>query len=217
MFFKLVLFLLLSTISASSAVAVTMKNIDVGVFLFRLELRADNEVDSVNLDLIFIDFPADREIKVFDGLPITDTGQTFVAAQADINFLEASVLLTNGVSDSIKVLISQEPRAISIKGIEPFLLFGDYTGDNGIDLTGLIIESIELQITNTEFEYGIDPEQGSFTDIAVEGEVTVQPGPLPISLIAGSFGSSRLDNNYSLFSDADGDGDVDGSDLSIIY
>jgi hypothetical protein len=218
MIVKSVSFILLSiTISTGNAAAVSMKNIDVGVFVFGLELKVFREVDDVDLDLIFVDSQDDREIKLFDGVTITDADQTFIAVEKDINFRETSILLTNKETDSIRVLIAQRPRAISIKGIEPFLLFGDFTGNNGIDFAGLIIDSIQLRITDTEFACGFDPEQGPFTDIIVEGEVTVQPRPIPISSIAESFGSSILDKNYNIFSDADRDGDVDGFDLLEIY
>ena len=52
MMVKLVSFMLLSvTLFTGNAVAVSMKNIDVGVFKFRLDLRAENEVDYTKLDL----------------------------------------------------------------------------------------------------------------------------------------------------------------------
>jgi len=196
-----------------SALAVAMKNIDVGVFMFRLDLRAENEVNEAKLSLKILDFAELNETLVFDSLTITDAGQTFGATKADINFPAAAAFLTNGVADRIQVLIEQTPRAISIKGIEPFLLFGDYTGNSGIDLAGLTIESIELQITYTAFNYGFDPEQGSFTDIVIEGEVAISTVPVSTAMFAESYGYLIFDGHYRTMADADGDGDVDGFDL----
>ena len=211
---KLVFVAFLSLIQFSeNAAAVSVKNIDVGVFTFSLDLRAESEVDFATLDLIFSDFAELSEVTIFDGLKITEAGQAFAATPADINFSEAAVLLTNGISDWIKVLIAQPPRSISIKSIEPFLLFGDYTGNSGIDFAGLVMKSIELLITYADFEYGIDPFTGSFTDIAIEGEVTLMTGPVPITWFAEAYGSFAADFNYSILSDVDGDGDVDGLDL----
>jgi len=216
MMVKLVSFMLLSaTLFRGNAVAISLKNIDVGVFKFRLDLRVADEVDYAKLDLIFLEFSELKEIIVFDGLTITNAGQTFVATKTDIDFPAAAVFLTNGVSDWIKVLIAKTPMSKSIKGTEPYLLLGDYTGNSGIDLAGLVIESIELQITYTDFETGFDPDQGSFTDIEVDGEVTIITGPIPIIMFAEAYGSTVSDYNYSIISDADGDGDVDGFDLSI--
>lgn len=211
---KLVLITYLSLILFSeNAAAVSVKNTALGVFTFRLDLRAENEVDYTTLDLIFLDFAELNEVTIFDGLTITNAGQTFAAMQADTNFGEAAAFLTNGESDWIEVLIAQSPRAISIKSIEPYLLFGDFTGNSGIDFTGLDMESIELLITYADFAYGMDPVNGSFTDIAIEGEVTLMTGPVPITWFAEAYGSSAAVINYSILSDVDGDGDVDGFDL----
>ena len=49
----------------------------------------------------------------------------------------------------------------------------------------------------------------------VEGEVYILTGPISLGMLAESFGSIIAKDNYIIFSDSDGDGDVDGGDLHV--
>ena len=207
------LFLSLALVSGD-ALAVSLNNIDTGVFIFGMELRADHEVDYTQLDLIFRDSAGTKEIKLFDDLLITHAGQEFIATDAQENFSAAMILLTNGESDWIKLLMAQYPRKISLQGTEPSLLYDDYTGNSGIDFAGLTLKRIKLQVTAVKFTLGFDQVQGPFTDIKIEGRVSIILKPETVAMFSEAFGSLFFDFNYSIFSDADRDGDVDGTDLS---
>ncbi len=209
------LFLALALFSGD-VLAFSIKNIDLGEFRFELDLKVDGVVDDADLDLIFLDTSGPDEIVLFDDFVITNAGQAFIATEADENFDEAAILLTNGVSDWIKVLLARSPELQSIQGTEPSLLYGDFTGDSGIDFAGMTVRFITLEITSAEFKPGFDLTEGSFTDITVEGRVSVILDPVTIEMFADAYGSVMSDINYSIFSDADGDGDVDGLDLALL-
>ena len=212
--FSLNWFLVLAlALFSGNVLAFSIKNIGLGEFRFELELKDDGEVDEVNLDLIFLDASGTDDIALFDGLVITSAGQAFIATEADENFAEAAVLLTNAVSDSIRVLLARSPESpVSIQSTEPVLLYDDFTGDSGIDFAGMTVRFITLEITSAEFIPGFDPAEGAFTVITVAGVVSIILDPVTIEMFADVYGSVMSDINYSIFSDTDGDGDVDGAD-----
>lgn len=96
------------------------------------------------------------------------------------------------------------------------LLYGDSTEDSGIDFAGMTVRFITLEITSAEFKPGFELAEGSFTDITVEGRVSIILDPVTIEMFADAYGSVMSDFTYSIFSDADGDGDVDGLDLALL-
>jgi hypothetical protein len=98
---------------SGEALAFGLKNIGLGEFSFELNLKADGEVDDVNLELIFLDTPGTDDIALFDDLVITSAGQAFIATEADENFAEAAVLPTNAASDRIEVLLARSQASLS--------------------------------------------------------------------------------------------------------
>ena len=71
------------------------------------------------------------------------------------------------------MLATTATRNSSIERTEPDALFGDASGHSGIDFAGLSIESVELRITDLFFIHGFNPNQGAYTNIAVQGKVTI--------------------------------------------
>jgi hypothetical protein len=169
-----IFFALIITLTGT-AKAAFMTNVDDGTFEFRLDIKHfGSYVDYVQLSLIFQDFPRHKTAVVFNDITITRIGQTFVFTETDENFSEASAFLTNGVEDRIIVLATTSTRISSIERTEPDALFGDASGHSGIDFAGLSIESVELRITDLFFIHGFDPNQGAYTNIAVQGKVTIR-------------------------------------------
>ena len=77
------------------------------------------------------------------------------------------------VGGVIIVLVTTSNRISYSKGTEPDALFGDPSGDSGIDFAGWSIKSIKLLVTDLVLIYGFDPSQGAYTNIAVQGIVTI--------------------------------------------
>jgi len=168
-FFALILLTLTGT-----AKAAFMTNVDDGTFEFRLDIKhLGSYVNYAQLSLLFQDSPRHKTAVVFDDITITRIGQTFVFTETDEKFSEASAFLTNGVEDRIIVLATTATRISSIERTEPDALFGDASGHSGIDFAGLSIESVELRITDLFFIHGFNPNQGAYTNIAVQGKVTI--------------------------------------------
>lgn len=174
-FFALILLTLTGT-----AKAAFMTNVDDGTFEFRLDIKhLGSYVNYAQLSLLFQDSPRHNTAVVFDDITITRIGQTFVFTETDEKFSEASAFLTNGVEDRIIVLATTSTRISYIEGTEPDALFGDPSGSSGIDFAGWSIESIKLLVTDLVFIYGFDPSQGAYTNIAVQGVVTIEYGGPP--------------------------------------
>ena len=103
----------------------------------------------------------------------------FVLTESDGNFSASTAFLTNGLPDWIIVSLTTPTRISYIEGTEPDALFGDPSGSSGIDFAGWSIESIKLLVTDLVFIYGFDPSQGAYTNIAVQGVVTIEYGGPP--------------------------------------
>jgi PKD repeat protein len=159
-----------------------MTNVDDGRFEFRLDIKhVGSYVNYSKLDLFFQDFARLNEAIVFDEITITSVGQMFALTKSDENFSASTAFLTNGLPDWIIVSLTTPTRNSNVEGTEPDALFGDPSGSNGIDFAGYAIESIKLLITDLVFIYGFDPSQGAYTNIAVQGLVTVEyGGPFPL-------------------------------------
>jgi PKD repeat protein len=173
LFFALILF-------TGNAKAAFMTNVDDGSFEFRLDTRhMGSYVSYSKLDLFFQDFARLNEAIVFDDITITNIGQMFVLTETDGNFSAATAFLTNGLPDWIVVSLTTPTRISYIEGTEPDAFFGDPSGSIGIDFAGWSIESIKLIITDLVFIHGFDPSQGAYTNIAVQGVVTIEYGGPP--------------------------------------
>jgi PKD repeat protein len=173
MFLALILF-------TGNVKAAFMTNVDDGSFEFRLDIKhVGSYVNYSKLDMVFQDFARLNEAIVFDEIMITSIGQMFVLTESDGNFSASTAFLTNGLPDWIIVSLTTPTRNSYVEGTEPDALFGDPSGSNGIDFAGWSIESIKLLITDLVFIYGFDPLQGAYTNIAVQGLVTVEYGGPP--------------------------------------
>lgn len=173
--FKKIFFTLLAVFFLSgNTKAAFITNVDDGSFEFRLDITHwGSHVNYAKLDLFIQDFPRLNEAMIFDDISITHIGQKFVLTQADENFSEAKTFLTNGLPEWIIVSLTTPTRTAFVEATEPDALFGDSSGDSGIDLIGSSIQSIELQVGDLVFIYGSDPNKGPYTQIAVQGLVTV--------------------------------------------
>jgi len=180
---KTISFLFLALILfTGNAKAAFMTNVDDGSFEFRLDIRhMGSYVTYSKLDLFFQDFAGLNEAIVFDDITITSIGQMFVLTESDGNFSASTAFLTNGLPDWIIVSLTTPTRDSYIEGTEPDALFGDPSGDSGIDFAGWSIKSIKLLVTDLVFIYGFDPSQGAYTNIAVQGVVTIEYGGSPWS------------------------------------
>lgn len=78
------------------------------------------------------------------------------------------------------------------------------------------VRFITLEISSASFEPGFDPDQGLFTDIIVEGWISIILDPISVEMFAKAYGSIMSDTHYSIFGDADRDGDVDAADLALL-
>ena len=160
--------------------AAFMTNVDDGSFEFRLDIRhMGSYVTYAKLDLFFQDFARLNEAIVFDDITMTSVGQMFVLTESDGNFSASTAFLTKGLPDWIIVSLTTPTRDSYIEGTEPDALFGDPSGDSGIDFAGWSIKSIKLLVTDLVFIYGFDPSQGAYTNIAVQGVVTIEYGGSP--------------------------------------
>ena len=178
---KTISFLFLALILfTGNAKAAFMTNVDDGSFEFRLDIRhMGSYVTYSKLDLFFQDFARLNEAIVFDDITITSIGQMFVLTESDGNFSASTAFLTNGLPDWIIVSLTTPTRISYIEGTEPDALFGDPSGSSGIDFAGWSIKSIKLLVTDLVFIYGFDPSQGAYTNIAVQGVVTIEYGGPP--------------------------------------
>lgn len=178
---KTISFLFLALILfTGNAKAAFMRNVDDGSFEFRLDIRHMGQyVIYSKLDLFFQDFARLNEAIVFDDITITSAGQMFVLTETDGNFSAATAFLTNDLPDWIIVSGTTPTRITSIEGTEPDALFGDPSGSSGIDFAGWSIESIKLLVTDLFFIHGFDPSEGVYTNIAVQGVVTIEYGGPP--------------------------------------
>jgi len=178
---KTISFLFLALIIfTGNAKAAFMTNVDDGSFEFRLDIRhMGSYVSYSKLDLFIQDFARLNDAMVFDDITITSIGQMFVLTGEDGNFPPATAFLTNGLPDWIIVSLTTPTRTSYIEGTEPDALFGNPSGSIGIDFAGRSIESIKLIVTDLVFIYGFDPSQGAYTNIAVQGVVTIEYGGPP--------------------------------------
>jgi len=185
---KTIPFLLLALILfIGNAQAAFIRNVTDGSFEFQLDIRhMGSYVNYAKLSLFFQDQTKNSEAIVFDEITITSIGQVFEFTESDSNFSGASAFLTNGQIDLINVSLSTPTRTSSIDGTEPEVLFGATGGSSAVDFAGSTIESIKLLVTDLFFISGFDPNQGVFTNIAVQGVVSIE-----------TVGSSHIAANFS--------------------
>ena len=211
---KTIPFILLLTIFAGNATAAYIENLDEGVFGFRMDTRAPNYVNYTKISLVFTNYPRTRSFVVIEDQTVTAIGQHFIVDAEDPRFPEAVNWLTNGIPNYIAVLASNPPVYKKVESTEPDLLFGDPSGEEGIDFAGGRIETIKLEITDLHFILGFD-QSGPYTLISVQGVVSIAAEFNPLARFAEAYGSTVDDFHYDFSFDADGDGDVDGEDLSV--
>ena len=173
---RIISFIILLAFLTGDALAAFMDNVDEGIFEFRLDLRAPNYPDFTKISLAFSNYEGTKGFLLINDQTITSAGQKFVITDEDENFPAAVTLLTNGIPDYIAVMIANTPAYEVKQSNEPDLLFGDPSGDQGIDFAGNQIESIKLEITDMHFIYGFNPDWGPYTYISVQGEVTINAG-----------------------------------------
>jgi PKD repeat protein len=177
-----ILFFALLLCTDSATASDNMTYVSDGQFKFSLLVRhSGSYVNYSKLDLFFQDFARLKKAMVFDDITITSTGQTFILTKSDNGFSEAGAFLTNSLPDWINVSLITPTRTSSVEATEPAAFFGDASGSSGIDFASWSIESITLRITGVFLKYGYDFEsQGAYTDIIIQGVVTVGYGGSPL-------------------------------------
>lgn len=162
--------------------AAFIRNISEGCFEFRLDIKdSGRHVNYAKLTLSIQNMDRRDIAIVFDDITVTSTGQVFKLTQANGNFSSVSAFLTDGMQDWINALLRAPTRTAQVEGTEPDLLFGDPSGNSGIDFSGRFIESINLLVTDLFLFHGFDPIP--YSQIVVQAKVTIDYGGAP-SLVA---------------------------------